>query len=166
MSAALLYVFCLHATVECAFINTADLFTSFPLESLQLPLLFSNQPSSPMCRPSDQVPTDRGPLTHWVHWTWSNLSSARLKCRVGSSDGSVKAGAAVTDCSLIMLNNRGRVQSKHRSIWSPWRHWSTARTPDVYDDAPSSGKHTLPEPGFTQIHTHTNARTKSLASSA
>lgn len=30
ISAAYLHVFCLHGTVECAFINTADLFTSFP----------------------------------------------------------------------------------------------------------------------------------------
>lgn len=164
LSAALLHVFGLHATVEYAFINTADLFTSFSPASLQLPLLFSNQPSSSMWRPSDQVPTGWRPLTHWVHWTWSNPSSTRLKCRVGSDDGSVKVGAAVTDWPLIMLNNRGRVQSKHRSIWSPWRRWSTTRTPDVCDNAPGSDKHTLPEPGFTLgTRTHTDTSTGSHA---
>lgn len=110
LSAALLNAFCRHATVECAFINTGDLFTSFPFfpASLPHPLVFSNHP------PSDQVPTDWGPLTNWVHWARSNLSSTRLKRRVGTNDRGVKVSAAVTECSLIMLKERGRKSNESK----------------------------------------------------
>lgn len=76
--------------------------------SLPLPLLFSKHP------PSDQVPTDWRPLTHWVHWAWSNLSSTRLKRRVGTNDRGVKVSAAVTECSLIMLTERGRKSNESK----------------------------------------------------